>query len=164
MLPSRLFHKAQIILLALLLTGCGKKAGNEIDFGTFNNSVYNNNYFGMTVAIPSDWSIQDQDAQRRLMKLGGKLVSGDDKNLQAVMKASELQVVNLFAAFKYLQGSPVTFNPSILSRRKMCANCQASKVGKTTIFKLERCSNQARCKYHSQRIFTHSNWAGLILT
>jgi hypothetical protein len=130
MLRTRLFFKAQIIVLAMLLAGCGKKASDEIDFGTFNNSTYKNNYFGLSVTIPSDWSIQDQDAQRRLMKLGGKLISGDDKNLQAVLKASELQVVNLFGVFKYAQGSPVTFNPSILSLAENVHQLPGIKRGK----------------------------------
>lgn len=99
MLQPRLLYKFQIILLAVLLVGCEKKASDEIDFGTFNNSVYKNNYFGLSAAVPSDWSIQDQDAQRKLMKLGSKLVTGDDKNFQAAIKASELQSVNLFAVF-----------------------------------------------------------------
>ena len=138
MLRTRLIYKAQIIALAVLLAGCGKKASDEIDFGTFNNSVYHNNYFGMTVAIPSDWSMQDQAAQQRLMKLGNKLMSGDDKNLKAVMKASELQMVNLFAVFKYLQGSPVTFNPSILSIAENVRQWPGMKSGKDYHFQARK--------------------------
>jgi hypothetical protein len=130
MLRTRLFYKAQIVVLAVLLSGCGKQASDEIDFGTFNNSVYHNNYFGMTVAIPSDWSMQDQAAQQRLMQLGNKLVSGDDKNMKAVLKASELQSVNLFAVFKYLQGSPVPFNPSIIAIAENVSQLPGIRSGK----------------------------------
>ena len=130
MFPPRLFYKVQIIMLAMLLAGCGKKASDEIDFGTFKNSIYQNNYFGMSVAIPKDWSIQDQQAQQRLMKTGGKLISGDDKNLQAVLKASELQSVNLFGVFKYPQGSAVTFNPSILAIAENVRQLPGIKRGK----------------------------------
>jgi len=113
MLQSKLFRGAQIIVLILLVVGCEKKASEEIDFGTINNSVYKNNYFGMTATLPSDWSIQSQEAQKRTLKTGGKLLAGDDKNLNAVLKASELRVVNLFAASQYPKGAPVSYNSSI---------------------------------------------------
>jgi hypothetical protein len=134
MTRTKLFRTAQIIVLSTLLIGCNKKASDEIDFGTINNSVYTNNYFGMTVAIPSDWNVQDQAAQQQLMKVGGKLLSGEDKNLQAVLKASELQVVNLFAVFKYERGSPVTFNPSILSMAENVRQFPGIKIGKDYLF------------------------------
>ena len=117
------------MMLALLLAGCGKKASNEIDFGTFNNSVYTNKYFGMSVTVPADWNIQDQSALRRLMKKGEALLSGDDKNMKATIKASELRVVNLFAAFEHAPGSPVTFNPSIMSLAESVQDMTGIKRG-----------------------------------
>src|SRR5208283_4463560 len=94
MSQTKLLCTAQIIALAVLFIGCGKKASDEIDFGTFNNSVYKNNYFGLTVTVPADWSIQDQEAQRRIMKLGGNMLAGEDKNLKSLMKAGELKTVS----------------------------------------------------------------------
>jgi hypothetical protein len=131
---TKLLCTVQIIVLAVLLIGCGKKASDEIDFGTFNKSVYTNNYFGLTVTIPADWSIQDQEAQRRIMKLGGKMVAGDDKNLKSLMKASELKTVNLFAAFKYPAGTPVAFNPSIMALAEKVSQLPGIKRGKDYLF------------------------------
>ena len=131
---TKLLCTAQIIVLAVLLIGCGKKANDEIDFGAFNNSVYTNNYFGLTVTIPADWSIQDQEAQRRIMKLGGKMVAGDDKNLKSLMKASELKTVNLFAAFEYPAGTPVAFNPSIMALAEKVSQLPGIKRGKDYLF------------------------------
>jgi hypothetical protein len=115
MFRPKLLRCAQIIVLTLVLAGCEKKASDEIDFGTINNSIYKNNYFGMTVTLPSDWSIQSQEVQKRNLNTGEKILAGDDKNLGAVMKVSELKVVNLFSASKYPKGSPVPYNPSIIS-------------------------------------------------
>jgi hypothetical protein len=113
---THLIQKLPIILLfALLAGGCTKKASDEIDFGTIDNSVYHNNYFELNVPLPKDWSVQDQSEQRRMMKAGAKLVTGDDKNMQAMVKANELQSVNLFAIFEHPVGSPVPYNPSIIS-------------------------------------------------
>ena len=121
-------------MLLLLVAGCRQKAASEIDFGDFNNSVYTNSYFGMTVSFPTDWKIQDQAEQRRLMKFGGKLMSGDDKNLNAVVKASELQSVNLFAVFQYAPGSPVDFNPSVLAIAEDVRHAPGITRGKDYLF------------------------------
>jgi len=134
MTRTKLSCAAQIIVLAVLLIGCGKKAANEIDFGAFNHSVYTNNYFGLAVTIPADWSIQDQEEQRRIMKLGGNLLAGEDKNLKTLMKAGELKTVNLFAAFKYPVGTPVTFNPSVMALAEKVGQLPGLKRGKDYLF------------------------------
>jgi hypothetical protein len=134
MSKTNLIRGASIIVLAVALAGCWKKAGDAIDFGGFNNSVYTNNYFGLTVTVPADWSIQNQDAQRRLMKTGGTILSGDDKNMSAVIKASELRVVNMFAVFQYQPGSPVTFNPSILGMAEDVRALPGIKRGQDYLF------------------------------
>jgi hypothetical protein len=120
----------KVVVLMLLLAGCGKKASDEIDFGTVENSVYHNNYFGLNVPLPKEWSVQDQTEQRRLMKLGGKIISGNDKSMEAVLKASELQSVNLFGVFEHPPDSPVTFNPSILAIAEDVRHLPGIKTGK----------------------------------
>jgi len=153
--PARM---ATLLLLAALLMGCGKKPAEEtdsgkkptevidsakkpieeIDFGTVANSVYTNHFLGMTVNIPKDWSIQDKDAQDRLKQLGEKIVTGEDKNMQAIVKASELQTVSLFAAFKFPYGSPVAFNPSVMSVAENVRQFPGIKTGKDVLFQVKQ--------------------------
>lgn len=134
MSQTKILRSAQIIVLVGLLFGCGKKASDEIDFGAFNKSVYMNNYFGLTVTFPTDWSIQDQSAQQRMMKLGEKMIAGDDKGMNTVMKAAELQTVNLFAVYKYPLGSPVTNNPAIMAVAEKVSQLPGIKRGKDYLF------------------------------
>lgn len=112
---------ALIVLCAILYCSCGRGEAEEIDFGSLENSVYTNEYFGLTMTIPSEWSIQNEESRERLMEAGTEIIAGDDKNLKAVVKASELQTVNLFIAFKHPVGSAVTFNPGIA--------CVAERIG-----------------------------------
>ena len=119
-----------LLMTMLLVVGCSQKAADEIDFGTVNNSVYKNEYFGLSITLPPDWSIQDQETRQKLKELGGQMVAGDDENLKAAVKASELTTVNLFTAFKHPIGTPVEYNPSITSLAERVRHIPGIKTGK----------------------------------
>lgn len=106
---------------ALLCSGCRKKATEEVDFGTIQDSVYTNQYFGLSIKFPEDWSALDYETQKELTSTGIKVAAGNDKNAKALLRASELQSINLFMVLENPMGSPVPFNPNIL--------CVAEKVG-----------------------------------
>src|SRR5436190_15500005 len=118
----------------LLLPGCAKKASEEVDFGVFKNSVYENEYFGFKVTIPSTWSVQDQRARQQLAEKGTKMLTGDDKGMKAMLKASELQTITLLAAFQHPVGTPVAFNPSITSVAERVRDLPGIKQGKDYLF------------------------------
>jgi len=111
-------------------SGCREKASEEVDLGSFSGSVYRNNYFGMTITIPSDWSIQDSKSMQAVMDLGKKVIDKDDKNLKAVMEASKFQTVNLFAVFRHPLGSPVPFNPNLICMAERVRHMPGIKRGK----------------------------------
>lgn len=102
------------IALIMVFAGCSQQVPDEIDFGTIKNSVYQNEYFGLSVPLPPEWSVQDQEARRKLQEAGGKMLAGDDKNLKAVVKASEMTTVSLLTVFKHQLDKPVPFNPNII--------------------------------------------------
>jgi hypothetical protein len=123
-----------LITCIVLLPGCERKASDEVDFGTFENSVYQNKYFGLTLTVPSEWSIQDQESQKQMMDTAKKLISGEDKNLEKTIKASEWQVVNLLALFKHPRGTPVPFNPSFICIAERVSHLPGIKEGKDYLF------------------------------
>lgn len=138
------------ILLAssvALLAGCEKKASDEIDFGGIKNSVYQNKYFGLAVKLPSEWSVLDQEAQQLLVEMGGKMAAGTDKNLKAVIKASEMQTVYLFTAFKHPLGAPVTFNPSIICLAERVRQMPGIKRGKDYLFHARKLLESGQIEY-----------------
>ena len=118
------------VVCIALLAGCGKKASEEIDFGVVENSIYRNNYFGLSMKIPTGWSVQDEAAKQKIADLGKKVIAGDDKNLNAMLKASELQVVNLLAMYKHPIGTPVSFNPNIMCLAERVRHMPGIKRGK----------------------------------
>ena len=158
MLPKKSLRSVPIIVLAMLMSGCVKKASDEIDFGTLSNSVYQNKYFGFSVTLPKDWSVQDQKARRQLTKKGAQLVAGDNKNLEAVVKASELQTVNLITVFEHPLGSPVAYNPSIVGVAEMVRELPGIKRGKDYFFQARKILEAGQIQvsfpkdYYSERL------------
>jgi hypothetical protein len=143
---SLLFCLLPVIALAGLLMGCSPKAGDEIDFGGFNQSVYTNNFFGLTVTFPADWSIQDQKSRDRLMNLGEKVIAGDDKSMKTIMKAAELQTVNLFVVYQFPLGSPVTNNPAITALAEPVSQLPGIKRGKDYLFHVRQTLESGQLK------------------
>jgi len=130
----------------VLFAGCRKRASDEIDFGAVENSTYRNDYFGLSVKLPSEWSVQDKETRQKLMDLGRKMVEGDDKNLKAVIKASEMQTVNLFAAFKHPIGTPVPYNPNIMCLAERVSHMPGIKRGKDYHFHSKRLLESSQMK------------------
>jgi hypothetical protein len=121
-----------VILAACFIfsSGCQEKASEEVDRGAFSGPVYQNNYFGLTITIPSDWSIQDSKSMQTFKDLGKKLINEDDKNLKAVMDTSDFQTVNLFSVFQHPLGSPVPFNPNLICLAEQVRHMPGIKRGK----------------------------------
>lgn len=131
----------------VLLGGCERRASDEIDFGGIKNSVYQNKYFGLSVKLPAEWSVLDQEAQRLLVETGGKMAAGADKNLKAVIKASEMQTVYLFTAFKHPLGAPVTFNPGIMCLAERVRQMPGIKRGKDYLFHARKLLESGQIEY-----------------
>lgn len=130
----------------LLLAGCSGNASDEIGFGSVEDSVYYNDYFDMAIPFPADWNIQDQETLKKLTDAGGKMMAGDDENLQAVVKASELQTVNLFAVFKHPIGTPVQYNPNIVGVAERIDNAPGVQKGEDYLFHTKRLLESSRMK------------------
>ena len=136
------------MVTAVVMSGCKEKAAEEIDVGTITNSVYENKYFGMTVELPPDWAVQGQDSRQEPMDVGGELLAGDDKNLKATLKASELSTVNLFASFQHPRGTPVPFNPSILCVAERVRHLPGIKTGNDYFFHMKKLFEASQMEIH----------------
>jgi len=152
---------AFIIVCTILFWGCSKNASKEIDFGTIENSVYRNKYFGLTITIPAEWSIQDQESRQRMMKMGKEMITGEDKNLKAAIKASELQTVNLFTVFKHPLGTPVTFNPGIACAAERIRHAPGIKRGKDYHFHARKVFESSQMDVSFPRDISTENLGGV---
>jgi hypothetical protein len=131
--------------------GCAKKAPEKIDAGSFEGPVYSNKYLGFTLTIPSDWSIQDQQTQKQLMHQGVDIVAGDNKNMQAAMRASEVRTVSLLTVFKYTRGAPVSYNPGIVGTAELVSHLPGIRTGGDYLFHARRLLEAGQVKYSFPR-------------
>ena len=83
------------------------------------------------------------------MKVGTEAAFGNDKNLKALVKASEMQTVNLFAAFEQPLGSPIPFNPSVMAIAEQVRQLPGIQRGKDYHFQVRKTleSGQLQVKF-----------------
>ncbi len=147
MVKTKQIKCAFFIVAAVLLSACGKKESQDIDLGTFEDSVYSNRYFCFKMTLPPDWNIQDQQSIKQIMDNGAEIMAGEDKNLKAAMKYSEKQVVNLLAAYKHPVGAPVTYNPNIICVAEKVRNMPGIKAGKDYLFHTRQMLESGQLEY-----------------
>jgi hypothetical protein len=109
-----------------------------LDAGTIKDSTYTNAYFAMKLRIPDGWQVQDNQATRALLERGRALVVGDDKNLDAMINASEQKSLTLLTMFKYPPGSPVDFNPAFICLVERLDGLPGIKKGSDYLFHVRK--------------------------
>lgn len=109
-----------------------------LDAGTVKDSTYTNTYFAMKLRIPDGWQVQDNQATKALLERGRTLVAGDDKNLNALVNASEQKSLTLLTMFKYPPGSPVDFNPGFICMAERIDGLPGIKKGGDYLFHVKK--------------------------
>ena len=103
-----------VIVLFTALSACNNKKEEAINFGQYDGGVYTNSFFNIRVPLPEAWYVMDEESRKALMQQGAKVVSGSNKNLKAVLDASDLSSMNLLTAYAHPPGTTVEANPSII--------------------------------------------------
>jgi len=147
--PGFIPHALILLLCFSVFGGCRRKAADEVDLGTLNNSVYQNRYFGFQVTVPSAWSIQDREQREHLGEVGRKTLAGDDRNMTAALKASEQQSINLLTAFQHPVGTPVPFNPNLICVAEQVRHMPGIQRGKDYQFHARKIieAGQVKCSF-----------------
>lgn len=137
-----------LLLLAVIITSCqmnGKP--DSFDYGKVENDIYSNSFFNMKMNLPTGWVVQSQEQMNNIRNAGKDLVAGDNTQLKAVIKASEVNTANLLAAFQYEMGSPVDFNPSIIIVAENLKIAPGIKTGSDYLFQTRKLLEQSQVKY-----------------
>jgi len=101
-----------LLFLSAILAGCSNGKLKDFDYGKIKNGKYVNSFFGMEMSIPENWFIMSQENLDALIKASGEVAAGDNKELQASVKTTEINSANLLFVSEYEVGS-VALNPYI---------------------------------------------------
>ena len=130
-------YLALLIMVGGILS-CSPSATKEIDLGTMADGLYQNEYFGFKVDIPSEWTVQDQYATNQLVESGEKMISGDDAMVKMSLKLAEKRTVYLFMVFEHPVGSAVEMNPSIVCVAERVREFPGIKTGDDYLFHMKK--------------------------
>ncbi len=137
-----------IILLVVLALSCNTNDKPKgFDYGKVADNVYTNSFFGFELKLPVDWVVQTKEQTDNLMKRGEKLVAGDDENMKAIIKASEINYASLVAVFKYEVGAAVDYNPSLMLIAENLKNTPGIKNGSDYLFQARKLMKQSQIQY-----------------
>lgn len=151
-----------VLVLAIVFSGCKKKEPLKPNAGTIKNGVYNNEYFGLTLNLPEDWSLQDAESSKELTKFGYKMIAGDDENLERSLNAAaEKQQLMFFSASKYPIGTPVADNPSIIGTAELVKSKPGIKRGSDYLFHVRNLLETSGIKININETKTTEKFGGV---
>ena len=139
-----------LVVLTMFTFSCNQtNAGKpkNFDYGQVTKNTYSNEFFGLKIALPSNWIVQSKEQTEQIANVGKEMVAGDDKNLKAAITASEINSANLLAVFKYEVGSAVNYNPSFMLVAENLQNFPGIKNGRDYLFQTVKLLKQSQLKY-----------------
>lgn len=137
-----------LILFAIITSTCYSQSKPiDFDYGRIENSKYLNSYFDFEITIPANWIIQNKEQMEKMAKAGMDMVIGDDANLKAAVKVSEINTTNLLVVNQYERGSAVEYNPGIVIVAENIKDYPGIKTGSDYLFQVRKLLDQSQVKY-----------------
>lgn len=119
-----------LIIISLFFASCNPAGQSKgFDYGHIENGIYRNAFFELELTIPEGWAVQSKEQTEEISELGKDLFAGDNKDLKAVLDASDINSANLLAVFKHELGSVPDYNPGIVLVAENLKNAPAIKTG-----------------------------------
>ncbi|REH46433.1 hypothetical protein C7448_108104 [Tenacibaculum gallaicum] len=141
-----------ILLLFIIttLTNCNiNQTYDSFDYGKIENDIYSNSFFNLEISIPNKWFVLDKKTTENLIEKSKDLVSGDNKNLKATIKASEINSAYLLTLFKHEPGAPVDYNPGFMVIAENLKSSPGIKNGADYLFHSRNFLKKSQIEYNN---------------
>ncbi|MNN05707.1 hypothetical protein D3C81_1184750 [compost metagenome] len=117
-----------LVLTMALVTACGGTK-KEVSLGTTSNGSYTNDYFGVSLSFPNEWTFQDEESREKLMEASAKIIAGDDESKKKQLDLASMKTLNLLVASQYPLDSG-QLGPSVVIVAEKVSLLQGVKNGK----------------------------------
>jgi hypothetical protein len=150
-------NKRKLGLLALVMmivfalaTACGGKS-KEVSLGVTESGSYTNDYFGVSLSFPKEWTFQSAEQMMKLMSAGKDVVAGNDESKKKALDLAQTKTLNLLTASKFPldSGKP---GPSIVSVAEKVSLLQGVKNGKDYLEASKKLLTESKLPYTFQEI------------
>lgn len=136
------------VCIIALTTGCSvDNKPASFDYGKVENNEYVNSYFNVRMNIPEGWNVQAQEQIDHITKVGKDIVAGDDENMKAILKASDVNSANLLGVFQHEYGAAVSFNPNFMVIAENFQQAPGIRTGKEYLFHSRKLLAQSQFQY-----------------
>jgi len=143
--------KTKLIILSLLtifITSCNpNKKPKNFDYGHTENNKYHNSFFELELILPDNWVVQTKEQMENLSEAGKEIAVGDNKKLEAIINATEINTANLLAVFQYEVGAAVEYNPSFMLVAENLKNAPGVKTGRDYLVQARKLLKQSQVQY-----------------
>ncbi len=137
-----------LFVLAVIIASCNPGGqSKKFDYGHVEDNIYVNAFFGLEVLLPDAWVVQSKEQTENITNLGKDIIAGDDKNLKAVLDASEVNSANLLTVFKYEIGAAVDYNPSFMLVAENLNSAPGIKNGSDYLFQTKKLLQQSQMEF-----------------
>lgn len=120
------------------------------DSGNLDGSTYTNAYFGLSMTLPSDWQVHDQEYFQRLKERGKEVLAGNDQNMKNAFDAApETNTINLFTITQYPIGSPVPYNANLTAIAENVSSFPGIQTGSDYLYNMQKLlkNSQLKCRF-----------------
>ena len=139
--------EADFKLPANLVAAATFEKGDSFDYGQLEGQTYRNTFFGLTMQVPEGWHVQSNEQKKALLASGKQLAAGDDANMQALLKASEVKTASLLVVFQHEKGAPVDYNPAFTLVAENIAASPGVKTGNDYLFHARKMMEKGQLQY-----------------
>lgn len=138
-------------------------APTKMDYGVIIDSVYRNDYLGMSLPLPEGWQVQGEAAVKQKVESGeealpGKeTLSGEDKNFQAAPDAADQSSLVLLTIFRYPLGAQVEYNPSAVWVAEKVELYPGIQTGKDYLLNVKKIMESSQVQFQfNKEIYTEA--------
>ena len=138
-----------ITSLIIFIISCNSTNQNQytnFDLGFIKKNKYHNNFFGMEVSLPSDWTVNKQEDIKLIEEYSQDMMF-DDNDLKKVIKSNKVRSANILSISEYELGTPVEFNPNINIIAENLKGLPGIKSGKDYLINSKKVLSQSNLKF-----------------